>query len=647
MKLNYRPEIDGLRAIAVCSVIIYHAKITVFNHEIFLKGGYLGVDIFFVISGYLISLILFNNIGKKNFSLLKFYQRRVRRIIPALLLVITLSFPLALYIILIPNELVDYAKAIISSILLFSNFNFFFHGQEYGANNSLLIPFLHTWSLSVEEQFYIIFPVLIIFIFKYQKVYLPHVLVFIFFVSLFVSEFGSKSFSSFNFYMLISRMWELTFGSLIAYYEYVKNSKKNIYNPLFRIMPAIGIFLIFISIYNFDGDTRHPSIITLFPVFGAGLIIFFANKDDFVTKILSSKFFVSIGIISYSLYLWHYPIFAFARITGLVSDSLINKIFLGLFIILLSVASYYFVELPARNKEIKFKKIIKIIFMTISINIFVSLFIIYKEGFIEKYNNIYLKNNIFNNELREQSWKYVDMSDNQKFKEKNKIKILLVGDSFSKDLFNLFYLNKDLFNEYEFVRYGNKSNKDAFLFDKNYSMAQNIKFEENELFRNSDYILISNYFLNIKEIQNLKNFIQYFKDKKKIVISSNSNIYQNGLKYKRFYGLTLFDYYLFKNNETLNLVDKNLTQDVILKINQYYFKNKVNDKINLHLKNISKKQNLIFLNKNDFMCDNLKKVCFGSTDLGFKTSYDGKHFTLKGAKFFGRKAFYSNWFQIK
>ena len=119
------------------------------------------------------------------------------------------------------------------------------------------------------------------------------------------------------------------------------------------------------------------------------------------------------------------------------------------------------------------------------------------------------------------------------------------------------------------------------------------------------------------------------------------------MKYKRFYGLTLFDYYLFKNNETLNLVDKNLTQDVILKINKYYFKNKFNYKFNLHLKNISKKQNLIFLNKNDFMCDNLKKVCFGSTDLGFKTSYDGKHFTLKGAKFFGRKAFYSNWFQIK
>ena len=180
MKLNYRPEIDGLRAIAVCSVIIYHAKIILFKDEIFFKGGYLGVDIFFVISGYLISLILFNNI-QKNFSLLEFYQRRIRRIIPVLFLVITVFFPLAFYIILIPNELVDYAEATISSILFYSNFNFFFFGQEYGANNSLLIPFLHTWSLSVEWQFYIIFPLLIIFIFKHQKIYLPHILLFIFF----------------------------------------------------------------------------------------------------------------------------------------------------------------------------------------------------------------------------------------------------------------------------------------------------------------------------------------------------------------------------------------------------------------------------------------------------------------------------------
>ena len=279
-------------------------------------------------------------------------------------------------------------------------------------------------------------------------------------------------------------------------------------------MPTLGIFLIFISIYNFDGDTRHPSVITLFPVLGVGLIIFFSNKNDFVIKILSTKIFVNIGIISYSLYLWHYPIFAFARITGWASNSLINKILLGLIIILLSTASYYFVELPSRNKQLKFKKIAAIVFFIMSINILISIFIIYKEGFLEKYNNIYLKNNIFNNELREQSWTYVNMSDNQQFRE-NKIKILLVGDSFSKDLFNLFYLNRDLFNEYEFIRYGHKSNKDAFLFDKNYSMEQNIKLEKSELFRNANYILISNYFLNIKEIQNLQNFIQYFKNKKK------------------------------------------------------------------------------------------------------------------------------------
>ena len=646
LRLNYRPEIDGLRAIAVCSVIIYHAKIKFFGTDVF-QGGYLGVDIFFVISGYLISSIIFNEIRAKKFSLLNFYERRVRRIIPALFFVIIFCIPFAYFIILVPIELVNFSESIISTIGFFSNYYFFNQGQEYGATNSLLVPFLHSWSLSVEEQFYILFPILIIFIFRFCEKYFFYILFFIFILSLAFAEFGSNHFASLNFYILLSRIWEIFFGSLLAYFESIKNIKKDYHRYVSKMMPTVGIFIIGLSILAFNGTTKHPSIITLFPVIGTGLIIWFSNKGDILTKILSTKFFVSIGAISYSLYLWHYPIFAFSRITSFASNSLINKMFLLLIIILFSIISYYFIECPARKKNINFKKIIIIIFSVFLIICSINIFIISKEGFSAKYNNVYLKNDILNDRLRQESWKYVNTLNNQEFIREDKIKILIIGDSFSKDLFNLFYLNKELFNKYEFIRYGNKFNKDAFLFDQNYSKEKIEEFEQSLLFKKSDFIIISDHFLDMSEVEKLRNFIIYFKSKKKIILTSNSNIYQNDIKHKRFHKLTLFDYYLIREAEKLYYLDKNLSPNDILKINQYYFENRVSDKVNMYLKKIAKNQNLKLLDKNNFMCDDLKKLCYGSTQNGFKTSYDGRHFTIKGAEFFGKKVYNDNWFEIE
>ena len=154
MKLTYRPEIDGLRAIAVVAVIIYHAQITILNYQPF-QGGFIGVDIFFVISGYLItSIILKELLTTGSFSFIYFYERRIRRILPALLFVMTLTLPLA-WMYLIPVSFIDFSKSILYSLGFTSNLYFHYSGQLYGAENALLIPFLHTWSLSVEEQYYI------------------------------------------------------------------------------------------------------------------------------------------------------------------------------------------------------------------------------------------------------------------------------------------------------------------------------------------------------------------------------------------------------------------------------------------------------------------------------------------------------------
>ena len=303
MKINYRPEIDGLRAIAVFLVIIYHAELNIFNNLIF-KGGFIGVDIFFVISGYLITSIILKELNVNNsLSLKYFYERRIRRIVPVLVFIALTCIPFA-FIFLSPIEIVDFSKSVLSSLGFTSNLYFYFSDQEYAALSGLYKPFLHTWSLSVEEQYYIFFPLFFFLIFRYLKKYILIILITFLILSLFLAEYGSKNFSSLNFYMLPSRMWELLLGSVLAYTE-SKNKipKVKLFNYTF---PLLGICLVLFSAIFFDHDLRHPSFYTLIPVIGVGMVISFSNKDEITTKILSSKIFVGTGLISYSLYLWHY-----------------------------------------------------------------------------------------------------------------------------------------------------------------------------------------------------------------------------------------------------------------------------------------------------------------------------------------------------
>ena len=191
MKINYRPEIDGLRAVAVIAVIFYHAQINILGYQPF-KGGFIGVDIFFVISGYLItSIILKELVTTGTFSFFNFYQRRIRRIIPALLFVMLAALPFG-WIYLLPSSFIDFSKSTIYSLGFSSNFYFHYSGLEYGAVDSLLKPFLHTWSLSVEEQYYIVFPVILLVTFKYFRKNLLAILVIGFLASLLITYWGSK-----------------------------------------------------------------------------------------------------------------------------------------------------------------------------------------------------------------------------------------------------------------------------------------------------------------------------------------------------------------------------------------------------------------------------------------------------------------------
>jgi len=345
-KLSYRAEIDGLRAIAVVSVILYHAQMVLFGRDWF-EGGFIGVDIFFVISGYLITRIILSELESKgSFSFLNFYERRARRILPMLFVLVITAFAYGFFT-LLPNEIRELSLSSLFSIFFTSNFYFYDITTEYGAESSLLKPMLHTWSLGVEEQFYLVFPILAIVAYKCFRKHFLTILVGLSLISLLFAQFMEVRNSDLNFYLPFSRFWELAVGSMIAYREL--NYKPSNKGLVTKSLSIFGLCLVVYSILFFDANTPHPSFYTLFPIAGVALIIRFASKDDLVGKVLGAKPFVWVGLISYSAYLWHFPIFAFSRIEqGSLSN--FDKFELIIGTAVMSVIGYFLIEKPFRRK---------------------------------------------------------------------------------------------------------------------------------------------------------------------------------------------------------------------------------------------------------------------------------------------------------
>ena len=344
---DYRPEIDSLsKAISVVAVIIYHAKIYFFGH-LFFPGGYYGVDIFFVISGYLITSKIFYDLKNKSFSFNSFYIKRARRILPALFFTILISFFLSWFA-LMPTQFLDFAKSSLFAVSFISNYFFYISGLEYGAVSGLLKPILHTWSLGIEEQFYIIFPLFFFIIYKYLKKFLLTILFSIFVLSFILAIRLSDIVPTLNFFLLPSRIWELLLGSLIFFIKSKNKLKvsKNVSNS-FTFIALITIFFSFTFIYD---SHPTPNLKTLLPLLATSLIIFFYKQEGFLNRFFVNKFAVGIGLISYSLYLLHYPIFAFVRSLTLASG-IFEFFIVAIIIFIFSILSYFFIEKPFRNSK--------------------------------------------------------------------------------------------------------------------------------------------------------------------------------------------------------------------------------------------------------------------------------------------------------
>lgn len=341
MKLAYRHDIDGLRAIAVLAVIFYHTRVPGFS------GGFVGVDVFFVISGYLITSIILNDIREEKFSIARFYERRIRRIFPAL-------FPVIAFVIIVGAYLFDndafkhLGRSTLATTLFYSNL-LFLKESGYFAAPSLEKPLLHTWSLAVEEQFYILFPMALYSIKRYLKgKYLLWILP-AFILSLGASIYGVYYTPSAAFYLVTSRAWELLAGSILAL-GLIKMPKSIIPKSLLSLT---GSGLLIYSIGFYTEATRFPGYNAIAPVLGTVLIIHAdcKGKPTVINRILSTRALVFIGLISYSLYLWHWPIVAFLQywMPGKLSPLLTVAILSISFV--LSILSWKFIETPFRGES--------------------------------------------------------------------------------------------------------------------------------------------------------------------------------------------------------------------------------------------------------------------------------------------------------
>ena len=339
-KMQYRPEIDGLRALAVIPVILFHAGFKQFS------GGFIGVDVFFVISGYLITSIILKEVENRTFSFASFYERRARRILPALFLVMLSCIPFA-WLWMTPLELKAFATSVVSVCLFASNV-IFWKQSGYFDTSAELKPLLHTWSLAVEEQFYILFPIFLLLIWRLGRSRTVRLISVLAICSLALSEYCSRFHPSFNFYWAPTRAWELLAGSLCTFVSF---SHQRIISNCLSIG---GVAAILISVGIFDENTPFPSFTALLPVVGTCLVLLFGLSGTLVARILSLRPVVGMGLISYSAYLWHQPLFAFARIRSLAGPSHALLLSLCASTVLLSYFSWKFVEVPWRNKQSPF-----------------------------------------------------------------------------------------------------------------------------------------------------------------------------------------------------------------------------------------------------------------------------------------------------
>jgi peptidoglycan/LPS O-acetylase OafA/YrhL len=378
VKTEYRADIDGLRAIAVLSVFMYHLGLASFS------GGYVGVDIFFVISGFLITRIITRDIKRGQFSLPAFYAKRFKRILPALAAMAVACMVVA-YALLAPENLAELGDSAVAMALFGSNIFFYLQAGYFDAPAEMK-PLLHTWSLAVEEQYYLLFPLMMMGLAKWNRSRYTRWLLILCLISFVVGLVQSYSGNqSAAFYWITSRAWELFLGSLLVVPLFPLPTTK----ALRELLSLLGLTLIAVSVFGFDNQTVFPGVAALVPTIGAALIIYAGlGGSSIVGRLLSVKPLMLLGLISYSLYLWHWPIIVYAKYYSITP--LEYKQMAGIVVVALIVSwlSWRYVETPFRKSQQNQSKVLVVSLTVLAALMVGGLVLSMNKGFEGRYQNV-------------------------------------------------------------------------------------------------------------------------------------------------------------------------------------------------------------------------------------------------------------------
>lgn len=608
--MHYRREIDGLRALAVMSVIFSHAGFT------WISGGFIGVDVFFVISGYLITSIIVNDLDQNKFSLSGFYEKRARRILPALFFVLACCLPIS-YWLLLPDQLIGFSKSM-GSVMVFVSNIYFRQEIDYFARAADVEPLVHTWSLAVEEQFYLIFPLAALFIWKKRPKLFFLLLLIVAIVSFGFAENQSLANPEKGFFDTRTRVWELLIGAILALYL-LRGRQATPSRIWAELGSMTGFALIAWSFLFFDHETPFPGRYALFPVLGASLIICYATPLTWVGRVLASKMAVGIGLISYSAYLWHQPIFAFVRIASPQPPSQLTFSILSLIVLLFAYGSWRFVEQPFRNK--KFIGVNK--FLVVSIVGFgfftaVAANGYYNKGLPSRFDKVGVDLIVPFEERRDYVRSFYESIRKDKFEDDGMKKLLVIGDSFSQDLLNA--LNEvDLVEGFQLRRWYVPARCQIYRGDENIV----------DLVRARDAQLCSRDFLSgIDEL---------IKDADVILIAASWrewSVNRLPVTLERLGINENLNYYVFGRKHFGKINRNSFLRSSLNKRSAYLnpvpdFNSRVNSLL------AQKIETDRFIDVQKILCKNDESGCPIFDSNGLLISYDGSHFTQAGARYLG------------
>jgi peptidoglycan/LPS O-acetylase OafA/YrhL len=429
--LTYRPEIDGLRAISVVSVVLFHAEFAGFG------GGFVGVDVFFVISGFLITRILIEENLAGNFSPARFYERRARRILPALYVVVAACFAAALYLML-PSGLTEFSGSAIAALLFASNL-YFWRYNDYFGPSAAEEPLIHTWSLGVEEQYYLLFPVLILFLWRLGIGRVAALIAAATLASLAFSEVLWRHFPEMNFYLLPSRAWQIGVGSLGAFLWH-RTGGVPVPRRVGEAAAALGLALVAASVLLLDAGTPTPSLAGAGPVVGAVLVLLFATRGTMTGRLLALRPMVWIGLASYSAYLWHQPLFAFTRLATDEALSIGTSLALCMLTFLLAWATLVLVERPFRNRAFLTRRQVFVGAASGTLVLLAGAGTVLQSGGLKATYPPYLQDAVTMNGRQQGFYvrrAYNDAAKHANFVEDGKPRLLVIGDSYSQDFYNM------------------------------------------------------------------------------------------------------------------------------------------------------------------------------------------------------------------